>query len=148
MKTAFDVMNTDVIKIKKETSLKEIIDIMKEKEIGVLPVIDNEILIGVVSRDDILMKQEEAPIPPVIAFWDVLITLPTNKQFVEKIKKISGYSAAEIMSTYYLKVKTSDKVDKIVTDIIEKKLGFAIVFDENDKFCGIITKSDLINKSF
>lgn len=148
MKTAFDVMNSDVITINKETSLKEIIEIMKEKKIGILPVMENNNIAGIVSRDDILMKQEEAPIPPVIAFWDVLITLPTNKQFVDKIKKISGYKASEIMSDEFLRVKTNEKIDKIVTEIIEKKMGFAVVFDENNKFAGIITKSDLIDKSF
>lgn len=148
MKTAFDVMNKELICINKETNLKEIIEIMKSKGIGELPVLEDNKIVGMVTRDDILTKQEEAPVPPVIAFWDVLITLPTNKQFMDKINKISGYKASDIMSNDYLKVKITDRLDKIVTDIIEKKYGFAVVFDTQDNFAGIITKTDLINKSF
>lgn len=148
MKTAKDVMNTKIITINKETNLKEIIDIMKDKGIGELPVVEDGNVLGVVTRDDLLTKQEEAPLPPVIAFWDVLITLPTSKAFVEKINKITGYRALEIMTKEFLAVSEDERMDRIVTEIVEKKFGYAIVKDNNGKLSGIITKTDLINNSF
>ena len=59
-----------------------------------------------------------------------------------KIKDGSFYSNDE-----FLKVMITDDLEKTVSDILEDKKGFALVYD-GKKFEGIITKSDLIRKAF
>jgi CBS domain-containing protein len=147
MKQVRDIMNTNLITIEPNLTFDKILKIMKERGVGKLPVIDNGQLIGVVTRDDILVRQETAPLPPVIAFWDLLITLPENKEFKQKLKKLSGYVASDIMSTDYLVVKKSDDLAIVITQIVEQKYNYALVV-ENDSIEGIITKTDLINKCF
>lgn len=147
MKKIEDVMSKDLITIKSDTSFDEIIKIMQGKNIGELPVLKNENLIGVITRDDILVKQEKIPMPHVIAFWDILITLPSNKFFEEKLKKISAYKAEDIMSKDVYTVNINDSLEDVITNIVEKKYEFAIVM-ENNKLKGIITKKDLINNCF
>ncbi|HAS79428.1 MAG TPA: XRE family transcriptional regulator [Fusobacteriaceae bacterium] len=148
MKQVRDIMNTNLITIESNLTFDKILKIMIEKGVGKLPVIDHGKLIGVVTRDDILVRQETAPLPPVIAFWDLLITLPENKEFKQKLKKLSGYVASDIMSTdNYLIVKTSDDLAFVITQIVEQKYNYAIVV-EKDSIEGIITKTDLINKCF
>ncbi len=147
MKTIQSVMNRGLITIDSKLSFDKILKIMIEKGVGKLPVIEEGKLIGVVTRDDILIKQEAAPMPPVIAFWDLLITLPGNKEFQEKMHKLSGYTAKEIMSTHFLVVKSSDELSHVVTEIVEKKYNFALIV-EDDSLEGIITKTDLVNKCF
>jgi CBS domain-containing protein len=136
-----------LITIEASLTFDKILQIMTEKGVGKLPVIENGALVGVVTRDDILVRQETAPLPPVIAFWDLLITLPENKDFKEKLKKLSGFTAKEIMSTDFLIVKKSDDLAKVVTQIIEQKYNYALVV-EDDSIEGIVTKTDLINKCF
>jgi len=147
MKQVRDVMNTDLITIETSLTFDNILKIMTEKGVGKLPVIDNGQLVGVVTRDDILVRKETAPLPPVIAFWDLLITLPENKEFKKKLKKLSGYTANDIMSTNYLIVKKSDDLATVITQIVEQKYNYALVVEE-DSVEGIITKTDLINKCF
>ena len=147
MKQVRDVMNTDLITIEANLTFDKILKIMIEKGVGKLPVIDNGQLVGVVTRDDILVRQETAPLPPVLAFWDLLITLPGNKEFKKKLQKLSGYVAKDIMSTDYLVVKKSDDLAGVVTQIVEQKYNYALVVKE-DSMEGIITKTDLINKCF
>lgn len=147
MKQVRDVMNTNLITIETSLTFDNILKIMTEKGVGKLPVIDNGQLVGVVTRDDILVRKETAPLPPVIAFWDLLITLPENKEFKKKLKKLSGYNANDIMSTDYLIVKKSDDLATVITQIVEQKYNYALVVEE-DSVEGIITKTDLINKCF
>ena len=147
MKQVSDVMNADLITIESSLTFDNILKIMTEKGAGKLPVINNGELIGVVTRDDILVRQETAPLPPVIAFWDLLITLPENKEFKKKLKKLSGYTAKDIMSTDYLVVKKSDDLANVITQIVEQKYNYALVVEE-DSIEGIITKTDLIKKCF
>ena len=77
-------MNKNLVTVEAGTSFEEVLKLMKEKRIGRIPVMENGKLIGVVTRNDILVKQEKAPLPPVLAVWDLLITLPENKEFKEK----------------------------------------------------------------
>lgn len=147
MKKAADIVNKEIITIKEETTFDEVIKIMKENNIGQVPVISDERICGVVTRDDILIKSGEAPIPPVIAFWDILITLPHNKEFLSKLSKLAGYKASEIMSKEFLTFDIEDNIETIVTKMVEEKINYVII-NKDKKFCGIITKSDLINKAF
>jgi len=147
MKQVQGIMNKDLITIEANLSFDNILKIMIEKGVGRLPVTDNGQIVGVVTRDDILVRKETAPLPPVIAFWDLLITLPENKEFKKKIKKLSGYTASDIMTTDYLAVKRSDDLANVITQIVEQKYDYALVI-ENNVIEGIITKTDLIKKCF
>ncbi|MCK5779381.1 MAG: CBS domain-containing protein [Psychrilyobacter sp.] len=147
MKKISDVMNTDLITIDANLSFEKVLKIMIEKGVGKLPVIENGKLIGVVTRDDVLVRQETAPLPPVVAFWDLLITLPESKNFKEKLKKLSAYTAKDLMTKKYKVAKKTDDLAVVVDQIVEQHYNFVLVV-EGDSIEGIITKTDLINKSF
>lgn len=147
MKKIKDVINREVITISPEETLDKIIALMKKKGIGRLPVVENGRILGVVTRDDILIREEKAPLPPVIAFWDLLITLPGNKNFQEKLKKISSYKARELMSENYLVSGEDDDLEEVVTKMLEEGYPYTLVV-ERDELKGIITKSDLIYNCF
>ena len=147
MKKIIDIMNKDLVTVEANTSFEEVLKLMKEKRIGRIQVLENGALIGVVTRNDILVKQEKAPLPPILAVWDLLITLPENKEFKEKYNKIIGTTAKEIMRKEFDKVDINDDLEEIVTNIVDNKKDFFFVF-ENEKLKGIITKTDLINGIF
>ena len=147
MKKVKDVINRDIITISPEETFDKIIDIMKEKKIGRLPVIDGGKILGVVTREDLLIREEKAPVPPVIAFWDLLITLPNNKHFQERLKKIASYKASELMSDSYFTCKEEDELEDIVTKMLEEGYSYTLVVEECS-LKGIITKSDLISNCF
>lgn len=143
MKTLQEVMTKEIITISTETNLQEILNIMKEKKVGKLPVVEDGKVLGVVTRDDILLKKETAPIPPMFVLNDLLISLPSNKKFKEKLEKITAYKAMELMRKDILKVNLDTPLDKVVTDILEKEYEFALVFDK-ESLIGLITKTNLI----
>ena len=147
MKKIKDVVNRKVVTISPGETLDKIIALMKEKGIGRLPVVEKGKILGVVTRDDILIREEKAPLPPVIAFWDLLITLPGNKNFQEKLKKISSYKASELMSENYLISGEEDDLEEVVTKMLEEGYPYTLVV-ERDELKGIITKSDLIYNCF
>jgi CBS domain-containing protein len=143
MKTIEEVMTTNLITVDAETNLQELLKIMKEKKVGKLPVIKESEVIGVVTRDDLLLKKETAPLPPILALNDLLITLPSNKKFKEKLDKITAYKAEKLMRKDILKVNKEEALDKVITEILEEKYEFALVL-EGKKLIGIITKTNLI----
>lgn len=144
MKTVYDLMTKDVVSITKNTNLKDIIKVMKEKNVGKLPVMEDNRVIGVVTRDDLLISNERAPMPPVIALNDLFLAFTNNKKFKERYEKFIAFEAQGFMRKDFLKVYKNSSIEDVITDILEKKYEFALVFEE-EKLVGILTKSDLIN---
>ncbi len=143
MKKLVEVMTKNIITIGPENNLHEILEIMKTKGVGKLPVIDNGRVVGVVTRDDLLVKKEKAPIPPIIALNDLIITLPGTRVFKEKLEKITAFKASELMRKNILKVEKDTALDQVVTDILEKDYEFALVLDK-EELIGLISKTNLI----
>lgn len=147
MKKVRDVINRDVQTITRETLVGEIVSIMKEKRLGKLPVLDGDQIVGVVTRDDILVKQGKSPVPPVIAFWEIMIALPNSKGFKEKMKKFISFKAENIMEKDFYTADIDADLEGVVSEMLDKGYNYALVL-ENEKLVGIVTKSDLINKCY
>ena len=147
MKKVRDVINSNVQTITRETLVGEIVSIMKEKRLGKLPVLDGDKIVGVVTRDDILVKQGKSPVPPVIAFWEIMIALPNSKGFKEKMKKFISFKAEDIMEKDFYTADIDADLEGVVSEMLDKDYNYALVL-ENEKLVGIVTKSDLINKCY
>lgn len=147
MKKVRDVINRDVQTITRETLVGEIVSIMKEKRLGKLPVLDGDKIVGVVTRDDILVKQGKSPVPPVIAFWEIMIALPNSKGFKEKMKKFISFKAEDIMEKDFYTADIDADLEGVVSEMLDKGYNYALVL-EDEKLVGIVTKSDLINKCY
>ena len=147
MKKVRDVINSNVQTITRETLVGEIVSIMKEKRLGKLPVLDGDKIVGVVTRDDILVKQGKSPVPPVIAFWEIMIALPNSKGFKEKMKKFISFKAEDIMEKDFYTADIDADLEGVVSEMLDKGYNYALVL-ENEKLVGIVTKSDLINKCY
>lgn len=147
MKKVRDVINREIQTITRETLVGEIVSIMKEKRLGKLPVLDGDKIVGVVTRDDILVKQGKSPVPPVIAFWEIMIALPNSKGFKEKMKKFISFKAEDIMEKDFYTADIDADLEGVVSEMLDKGYNYTLVL-ENEKLVGIVTKSDLINKCY
>lgn len=147
MKKVRNVFNPNIQTITRDTLVGDIVATMKEKRLGKLPVLDGDKVVGVVTRDDILVKQGKSPIPPVIAFWEIMIALPNSKGFKEKMKKFISFKAEDIMEKEFYTADIDADLEEVVSEMLDKGYSYALVM-ENEKLVGIVTKSDLINKCY
>ncbi|MCX5774258.1 MAG: CBS domain-containing protein [Fusobacteria bacterium] len=147
MKVAKDIMSSGVVTIDVTATFEEVLTLMKTRKIGNIPVMDNEILIGIITRDSMLEHNETAPNPPAIFFWDIMVSFAGTQNFKKKLDHVFSYKLEDFYSEHYLLVDENASVEKIVTEMLENKYSCALVGSE-DLLIGIITKSDLIEKSF
>ncbi|MCP3891850.1 MAG: CBS domain-containing protein, partial [Desulfobulbaceae bacterium] len=55
-----DIMNKNVVSVKKDTTLKELMDLFLDKHISGVPVVDeDDVAIGIVSKSDIIRSEKE-----------------------------------------------------------------------------------------
>lgn len=116
---AKDIMTSSLIVVDKNTDIFKIAKIMKEKDIGFIPVSDNKKIIGVITDRDIVVK--------VLANNDT---------------KINNYISKNIITC-----NIDDYMDDILLKMSENKIKRILVIDDK-KVVGVISISDILNTSY
>ena len=144
-KTVAEVMTANPTTVSPETSLQEAIEILAEKKISGLPVVnENGQLVGVISETDLTWQATGVDAPPYIMFLDSVIYLQNPLKHNEEIHKALGQTVKDAMSDRPATVKASQPVREAAKMMHEKKVRRLPVIDDDSKLVGIITQGDVI----
>lgn len=113
---AKDIMTNSMMIVDKNTDIFDIAKIMKENDIGFVPISDKQKIIGVITDRDIVVK--------VLANKDT---------------KIYNYISKDIITC-----NIDDNINTILTIMAESKVKRLLVVDDK-KVAGIISLSDILN---
>jgi CBS domain-containing protein len=144
-KTVAEVMTKDLITVSPETSLQEAIQILAEREISGLPVVDPQgKLVGVISETDLTWQATGVDTPPYVMFLDSVIYLQNPAKHNQEIHKALGQKVADAMSDRPATVKEHQPVTEAARIMHEKKVRRLPVVNEQLELVGIITQGDVI----
>lgn len=144
-KTVAEIMTTDPVTVSPKTSLQEAIQILADREISGLPVVDDRgKLVGVISETDLTWQATGVEAPPYIMFLDSVIYLQNPAKHNQEIHKALGQTVEEAMSGRLTTVKKSQLVREAAQIMHEKKLRRLPVVDDSGKLVGMITQGDVI----
>lgn len=138
-----DIMTEKVITVSPETSVKEIADILLKKKIGGVPVLDGEKLVGIVTEEDLIMKNVKLHFPTYIQLLDAVIYLESLKKYEEELRKAVGATAQDVMTRDLVTISPEADIEEAATLMIERNISRLPVV-ENDKLVGIITRRDIL----
>jgi acetoin utilization protein AcuB len=117
-------MTPNPITVSPGTSARTALDIMQEKGFSNLPVVDNESLVGVIAKEDII-NQYFCGEKGCSFLEDNLVKDMMNRQFVT--------------------IHRNDYLEKAIYLLKEKDINALPVIDNDGKMVGIITRSDLFD---
>jgi CBS domain-containing protein len=144
-KTVADVMSRDPIVVRPETPLKEAIQILAERRISGLPVVDDAgKLVGIISETDLMWQETGVTPPAYIMFLDSVIYLKNPATYERDLHKALGQTVGEVMSKQPITVspdKTLREAAKIMNDRNVHRLP---VLDSEGHVIGILTRGDVI----
>ena len=144
-KIVADVMTKEPISVTPQTSLQEAIQILAEKKISGLPVVDdNGKIVGVISETDLMWQETGVEPPPYIMFLDSVIYLQNPARHNKEIHKALGQTVAEVMSDRPITIEPERSVKEAARIMHEKKVRRLPVTDNQAKLLGIITQGDVI----
>lgn len=142
--TAGDIMTTAVVAVNETTPLAEVAELMAEKEVSGVPVLDDsEVVTGVISEKDFMRHMAG---PDVRSFMGVVarclrskpcLALPMKKQ-----------SAKDVMSTPAVTVRPETLMVEVAALLSHKGINRVPVVDEAGRPVGIVTRDDLVRASF
>ena len=123
-----DWMTRDVITITPVTSLAEAHELMKNKRIRRLPVVDHGQIAGIVTLGDV--RGAEPSEASSLSIWEMNSLLANLK-------------VVEIMSHDPITIQQNASIGEAAKIMLEKKCSGLPVLDEAGHLIGIITESDI-----
>ena len=121
-------MTRDVISISPDTSLTEVHQIMKNKRIRRLPVVDHGKVVGIVTLGDI--RGAEPSPASSLSIWEVNNLLANLK-------------VGKIMTRNPTTIDQNASIGEAATLMLENKFSGLPVVDNQNQLVGIITESDI-----
>ena len=144
MLNASDIMTTDVITVKKDTSLKDLAKLLYENHINGVPVVDDDgLLIGIICESDLIRKDKKLHIPTVVAIFDWVLYLESPKKIEKEIQRINATMVEELYTKNVITVDEKTPIDEIAT-IMEQKKIYTIPVMDGDRLVGVVGKADLL----
>ena len=144
MKTARDIMTTNVVTVKKDQPISDLSKLFIENHFNGVPVLDDAgKVIGVVTQGNLIEQNKSLHIPTVIALFDAVLFLESEKKFESDVKKLTGSKIEDIYHKKPITVSPDIDLSEITTIMAEKDVHTLPVL-EDDKLVGIIGKKDVI----
>jgi len=133
-----DVMTTDVASIPENASFRKIVDLIEERRVGGLPVVDgNGRVVGVVSEADLLAKVEYSGSGERHALFE-------SQHRRAALDKAAGTAAYEVMTTPAITVLPATPIAVAARLMDSAGVKRLPVVDEQGALVGIVTGEDLL----
>lgn len=137
-------MTRDVVTVTKDQPISDLSKLFIENHFNGVPVLDDAgKVIGVVTQGDLIEQNKNLHIPTVIALFDAVLFLESEKKFEVDVKKLTGSKIEDIYSKNPATVSLDTDLNEITTLMAEKDVHTLPVLD-NDNLVGIIGKKDVI----
>lgn len=144
-KTVADVMSRDPILVSPQTPLQEAIQILAEKRISGLPVIDDAgKLVGIISETDLMWQETGVTPPAYIMILDSVIYLQNPGTYERDLHKALGQTVGEVMSKNPVAISPDKSLREAAQLIQNHKVQRLPVLDNGGNVIGILTRGDII----
>ncbi len=144
-KTVADIMTRDPITARPETPLKTVIQILAERRISGLPVLDAaEKIIGVVSETDLMWQETGVTPPAYIMILDSVIYLENPAQYDRDLHKALGQTVGEVMSRDPITTTPDQSIATAAKLMHDRRVHRLPVLNDQGKVIGILTRGDII----
>jgi len=138
---AADVMVRNVVTVKPEDTVGDVVDLLLEHDISAVPVVDGDKnVIGILSEADLIHRQEidtEKAHP-----WWIEAVLPASK-LANEFTKAHGRRVEEVMSADVVTAAEDTPLGEIAT-LLERHRIKRVPIVRNGKLVGIVSRSNLI----
>jgi len=144
MMTAKEIMTREVVTVRVDTSLKELARKFVETRYSNMPVLDQAgKLVGLISETDLIEQQQPLHIPTVMAFFDGVFYLDSEKQFKEQVDRVTATTVGELCKRKPVTCTPETGVREIA-GLMSKHKAHLLPVMENGQMVGVVARLDLI----
>jgi CBS domain-containing protein len=139
-----EIMATDVVTVRRDTSVNDIARLMSERDISGVPVVDDaHHVVGIVTELDMIVRNTRLEMPTFIQILDGRIPLETPGHYRKRLQHMLGTHAADIMTAEVVAIGPDDTVEDLAELMVKRRFNPVPVV-ENGILVGIVSRADLI----
>jgi len=144
MPKAREIMTKDIVSVTLQTSLKDLAQKFVETGVSSMPVVDdNGQLKGIVSETDLVEQQKPLHIPTVMALFDGVFYLDSEKKFQQQVDRVTAQTVGEICNLEPVTCSPETTVREIAGLMSANKAHLIPVL-EDGVMIGVVARLDLI----
>ncbi|MGJ4943732.1 CBS domain-containing protein [Bradyrhizobium sp. HKCCYLS1011] len=125
--TAGNYMTRDVKTVTRDTTVRELSEMLDRDDFNSYPVTDNDAVIGIVTKFDMLR---------CFAF--------TQNQMLPQYSDLMNRKVSDIMTTEFIYVRPDTKLTRVLQLMVEHRIRSLPVTDGENRLVGIIAREDIV----
>ena len=139
-----EIMATDVVTVRRDTSVNDIARLMSERDISGVPVVDDaHHVVGIVTELDMIVRNTRLEMPAFIQILDGRIPLETPGHYHKRLQHMLGTHAADIMTAEVVTLGPDDTVEDLAELMVKRRLNPVPVV-EKGVLVGVVSRADFI----
>ncbi len=139
-----DVMTRAVVTVAPDTSVREIARLLWDHGISGVPVVDAAgALVGIVSEQDLLVRNANLHVPTYLRVLDVMIPMGDPRGFEDELRRALGATAADVMTHHVVTVAPDTDLADAATTMLERDVSRLPVV-EDGRVVGILSRADFV----
>jgi CBS-domain-containing membrane protein len=147
MKTAADIMNTDVPAVSPDDDARKAIDLLAKTDMGAIPVVDTDSkVVGIVSESDLVLSDEESDLhlPHYLNIMGGIVFVGSMKGFEERLDKAFATRVEELMTAGPIVARDYEAADRVAKKIADSHHNHLPVVDADGHLAGMVTRADAL----
>ena len=139
-----DIMTTELITVSPDTEIAYAANLLIEKRINGLPVVDDGgTLIGILCQSDLIAQQKKLPTPSLFTIMDGYIPLISLKGIEKELQKIAATTVYQAMTPNPVTVTPETGIEAVAALMVDSGFHSLPVMDQG-KLMGIVGKEDIL----
>ena len=139
---ARDIMTRDVIVVAPDTPIREVIQLLLDRRISGVPVVDGSRVVGIISEADLILR-ERALRPRTGMAYLAQQLFEDHAKLAEEYRKAHGMLAAEVMTRDVVTCNPGTPVEEIANLMAERHVKRLPVV-EDDQLVGLVSRADVL----
>jgi CBS domain-containing protein len=144
--TVADIMDADPVTVSPETTVEEVVRVLKTHELPGVPVVnEGGRCVGIVTEADLVLADEEGDlhIPHYIELMGGVVFLEPLRRFEERLRKAVASTARDMMTEDPVTVDAGASV-RDAARIIADKSHNRLPVVEHGRLVGVVTRVDVL----
>lgn len=138
-------MTKKVITVKLDTPLIEAVNILLKNGFNGLPVVEDGILVGIVTEYDMIIKGSSIHLPTFLRLFEGLEIYKKDPLIKDELKKVFNTKVRDVINNDPLTLFEFSSVFEVVDTFTKHhKVNPIPIVDQNKKLLGIISRSDML----
>jgi CBS domain-containing protein len=141
-----DVMSTTIVTVHVDDKVEAAADVMADKDVGGLPVVDADgKLVGLLRDDDLIASDARVHVPTFINFLGLGVPFPGEMKHLEaELEKISGATVGDLMNPEPPTVAPDATIEDVASIMHDQGVNSLPVIDADRKVVGIVARADVV----